>query len=74
MTALEIKNYLADLVSHLTFNFNNKDCGIDPLAKDNYEMWCGDNIMTAKSIDEVMNTLFFDGKSLNDIANMIELD
>lgn len=74
MTTLEVKNYIESLVSHLTFKLNNKNCGIDPLSKNNFEMWCGENSMTAKSIDEVMNTVFFDGKALNDIANTLEFD
>ena len=74
MTALEIKDYVGSLVSHITFTYNNKDCGVDPFKKDCFDMWCGEDTMTAKSIDEVMETPFFDGKSLNEIASKIELD
>lgn len=62
------------LVSHITFTYNNKNCGVDPFRKDNFEMWYGDNTMTAKSIDEVMNTPFFDGNSFNEIVDIIDLD
>ncbi len=74
MTALEVKNYIETLCSHLTFKFNSKNCGIDPLAVDNFEMWYGEKTMTVKSIDEVMNTAFFDGKTLNEIADILKFD
>lgn len=74
MRAAEIKDYLESLVSHITFTYNDKSCGIDPFRKDNFEMWYGDDTITAKSIDDVMNTPFFNGKSLNEIADKIELD
>lgn len=34
-------------------------------------MWYGDKSMTAHSIEEVMDTKFFDGKSLEDIWDEI---
>ena len=45
---------------------------MDPLAADQFDMWCGDDAMTAKSADEVMNTPFFDGKCLKEIADKIQ--
>jgi hypothetical protein len=74
MTATEVKNYLSNLVSHLLFTFNDIECGIDPLASDNYEMWYGNETFTAHSIDEVMNVNFFDGKSMNEIVNLAKFD
>lgn len=74
MTAIEIKDYVGSLVSHITFEYNNKNCGVDPFRKDCFEMWYGNEVMTATSIDEVLTTPFFEGKSLNEIANVIELD
>lgn len=74
MTTLEVKNYIESLVSHLTFELNGKSCGVDPLSRSRFEMWYGEDTMTAKSIDEVMNTAFFDGKSLNEIVDVVEFD
>ena len=72
MRADEIRSYVASLCSHLTFDFEGKSCGVDPLAADQFDMWCGDDAMTAKSADEVMNTPFFDGKCLKEIADKIQ--
>lgn len=68
----EIKIRITSLCSHLTFDFEGKSCGVDPLAADQFDMWCGDDAMTAKSADEVMNTPFFDGKCLKEIADKIQ--
>lgn len=45
---------------------------MDPLAPDQFDMWCGDDTMTTKSVDEVMNTAFFDGKCLKEIVDKIQ--
>ena len=36
-----------------------------------FDMWYGDESMTAHSIEEVMTTKFFDGKSMEDILDDI---
>ena len=72
MKSNEIKIRITSLCSHLTFDFEGKSCGVDPLATDQFDMWCGDDTMTAKSADEVMNTPFFDGKCLKEIADEIQ--
>ena len=72
MKSNEIKIRITSLCSHLTFDFEGKSCGVDPLAADQFDMWCGHDTMTAKSADEVMNTPFFDGKCLKEIADEIQ--
>lgn len=73
MTILGIKEHIDNLISHITFTYNNKNCGIDPITRnERYDMWYGDKIHTAKSVEEVMNIKFFDGKSLSDIMDDIE--
>lgn len=32
MTSLEAKNYIGKLTSHITFEYDRKDCGVDPLS------------------------------------------
>lgn len=71
MMDFDIKTYLDDLTSHVTFEYNGYSCGVDPLARDNFDMWCGEKNMTAHSIEEVMTTKFFDGESLEDILDDI---
>ena len=74
MSLNEIKDYISSLCSHLTFDFHGKSCGIDPISSDHFDMWYGDNAITVTSIDDVMKQPFFDGQSLQDIADEIETD
>ncbi|MBM6762141.1 hypothetical protein [Megamonas hypermegale] len=66
----DIKNRINELCNAFVFEYNNKLCGIDPLNRNKFNMWYGENdVMTAKNIDEVMQTPFFNGMSL---TNLIE--
>lgn len=73
MTITELREYIDSLVSHITFTFNGRDCGAAPITKNKrYDMWYGDKFHIAKTVDEVMNIKFFDGKSLREIIADIE--
>ena len=72
MTFLEAKNYLAELTSHITFNYKGKLCGIDPLSRTEFDMWYGSEEITVNSIDEVTTVKFFDNCTLFDIWNDID--
>ena len=71
MSIYELKKHLRSLVGHVTFDYNGHSCGIDPLAKDLYALWYGDNEINLTSVDEVISLNFFYGKSLEDIWNNI---
>lgn len=71
MTSRDIKKHLEELVGCVTFEYAGYSCGVDPLAHDNFDMWYGTKEIKANSIDEVMETKFFDGKSLAEIGNDI---
>ena len=79
MMAEKIKNRLLECASHMCFDYNGKDCGVDPFyipeeRKIYFNMWYGENtVHTAHDIDEVMTINFFDGKSLNEIADTVEI-
>ncbi len=67
MNILELRKYLGDLIGQISFSYNGQLCGIDPLALDSFDMWYGAKTITASSVDEVMDAVFFDGKTLKDI-------
>ena len=71
MTSLEVKDYIGALTSHITFEYEGKACGVDPLSLNEFDMWYGDKSMTAHSIEEVMDTKFFDEKTIKDIWDNI---
>lgn len=75
MTILEFMDYVSNLTGHVTFKYNGYSCGVDPLALDSFDMWFGDNETTVDSIEKVLNTKLFNGKSLTDIwEDVTELD
>lgn len=67
MTIQELRDHLTNLVGHITFYYNGYACGIDPLSRDLYEVWCGDDAFSVGSVDEVLNDELFNGRSLIDI-------
>lgn len=69
----KIKNRINEMCSHLTFEYNGVECGIDPLSIDEFDMWYGNKIFNAKSVEEVINYPLFDGKSLVDITDSIKI-
>lgn len=73
MIADDIKARLDEMATHILFDYNGKECGIDPLEYNKrYDVWYGESDYTAKSVDEVMAVPLFDGKCLNEIADKIE--
>lgn len=71
----EVRTYLKDLVGHVTFDYNGRHCGVEPLWKNEFEMWYGNDYIVVKNIDDVFNKPFFNGKTLNDIwSDVINID
>lgn len=74
-TASMIQECLEEMTSHILFDYNGKHCGVDPIRRERqYDMWYGEEVFSATSVDEVMSVKFFDGKSLNDISDEIEIE
>lgn len=73
VTKAEMKNRIYSLVSFLGFDYEGVACGVDPINHSCYNMWYGDNDYTAKDIEEVMSVPLFNGKSLSQIYNSIEI-
>lgn len=72
MNADLLKKQIDSLTGCITFEYLGKKCGIDAINHSHYEMWYDDDFLIAKSIDEVMTTKLFAGKSLEHICNVIE--
>ncbi len=71
MSADKLRERIDSMVSHVIFSYQGQDCGVDPLSRDRFDMWCGDKTATVDSIDAVMNTPFFLGLPLKDISQDI---
>lgn len=75
MNITDLKERIDSLCTHVLFEYNGKNCGVDPFSHEEYDMWYGDKEITVTSIEEVMETPLFDGKSLNEIFdNIINLE
>lgn len=72
MTVKGLRDRIESLCTHVLFDYDGKECGIDPLDAGHFDMWYGDKFMEAHSIDEVMQTPFFNGKALEDIVDQLE--
>lgn len=71
MKADEIKTIINSLVGCVCFDYEGKNCGVDPFNTEHFDMWFGNVSMIASSIDEVMYSPFFGGKSLSEISGQI---
>lgn len=72
MTKEYFIKYVGSVSSHVMFDYNGKYCLVDPISSDSIFISYDGNRMEAKSIDEVMHSPFFGGKSLDEIFD--ELD
>lgn len=73
MRSDQIRKRIDEKASHFTFLYHGVTCGIDPYSDLEYDMWYGDKTVTVNSIEEVMNSPFFAGKSLTAISNDIQI-
>ena len=73
MTASDLKDEIEKMCSHILFDYKGKNCGIDPITKNIIAIWFGGEYTTVRSIDEAMQIKIFDGKSLDDISEGIDI-
>ncbi len=71
MKAKEIRDRIAEITTQITFSYNGKKCGIDPMSSTDFDIWYGDTLIQVNNVDEVMSTPIFNGKALSDIINNI---
>lgn len=68
MTIDKLKQLLIETNTHILFEYNGKECGIDPFVT-HYVLWYGDVDTDVKTLDEVVNAKIFDGKALVEIIS-----
>lgn len=71
MKADAIKNRIAEICTLFGFEYHGKDGNVDPYSQTEFLLFFDGAEKTVHSIDEVMSTPFFDGKSLAEIADEI---
>ena len=71
MTEMQIRKRIAKCATLFGFIYNKKEGNVDPYSPSEFLLYFDGNELTVHSIDEVMDTAFFDGKSLREITNDI---
>ena len=56
----------------IEFDYKGIAGGVDPFSDTHFDVWYGEELYVATSIDEVMSVKLFDGKSLTEIVDEIE--
>ena len=69
----DVIDRLANLENHLLFQYQGQKCGIDPITKSHYNIWMGEKSFVVSSIDDVMNSEIWQGKSLCAIFDDISI-
>ena len=76
MSIEKLKNLILSCVNDVYFVFNGKKCGVSSQVDDyvpTYECWYGDKIKEYSNVDDLLNDLFFDGRSITDIIQDLEI-
>lgn len=78
MTAEKIKQRIGEMVTLFGFVYNGKDGKVDPYyipdkKTDAFLLYYDGEEQTVYNLDDVMNTPFIEGKTLNDVADQIEI-
>lgn len=73
ITYEEVVERLRTVITCFEFTYNGIPCGVDPFSKTDYDVWYGDKLVKMNSIDEVINSKFFDGKTIKDIFPYIDI-
>ena len=68
----DFKSYLSCLTSHVLFQFHGKPCGVDPISKERYDVWCGSDSRTMDNLEQVLTTPMFDHQPLQKVFNQIQ--
>lgn len=68
-----IRARLMQFCALLAFDYRGIPCDVDPFNAGDFHMRCGDVEMDVDSIDQVMTLPFFQGRSLQEIADEIEI-
>ena len=67
MTLDLFEHHISNLIGSVQFDYNGYSCGVDPIGHTRYDVWYGNTVVTVTSVDDVLCTTIFNGKTLLDI-------
>lgn len=73
----ELKKIISSCMDEIYFSYNGKPAGACAEVTDykmTFTLWYGDDTKDFDDIDEVMTSAFFDGKSLSDLVDIVEIE
>lgn len=74
MKASELKDLILSLTQDVTFQYAGKYACINPWNPSKIEVGYGDKVKTYSNIDDVMKDKFYNGKSLEEISEELNID
>lgn len=75
MNVEELRYEMAEKIEDVSFVYNGKNSGVMPMfdgTAPSFLAWYGDKEKEYSDIDDLMSDKFFDGKSLAEIAEIVE--
>ena len=72
MTAKDLKTWIESMTQDIDFFYNGVYGSICPFAADDIALCYGDYAVNVKSVDDAMTVPLIDGKSLSEIAEVLE--
>ncbi|MCD7893242.1 MAG: hypothetical protein LUG60_06000 [Erysipelotrichaceae bacterium] len=69
----DLYNDIDSLFADIEFSYKGIDGSICPFSRDDISLSWGDNEKSFNSVSSLMKNPFFNGESLNDIYNKIEI-
>lgn len=76
MTIKKLYEILDDCCNDIRFEYKGKPSGVMPEVenmKRTYHLWFGDDTVDCYNVDDVINAAFFDGSSIKEIIDDVEI-
>lgn len=74
MTINQLNRRIADITDDVCFDYNGITCCICPVSPTRFDMGYGDIGLQCTSVAEIFDAPIFNGKTLRDICDEIELN
>ncbi len=77
MKSDDLKKIISDCCNDITFSYLGKPSGVTSEVHDHkptFQVWHGDDTKTYQDVDDLIEDKFYSGKSINDLAEVVEFN
>ncbi len=74
MNKEKLKDLILSFCQDVIFQYHGENACINPYNKNKFEVGYGDKAKIYTDIDELMDDKFYDGKSLNQISESLDIE